>query len=60
MSRSTSPLPSGAATGAGRTKAQLVAEFTAAGATWYQVSFGANTSRGDVLSAIRRGPPGRS
>jgi alkanesulfonate monooxygenase SsuD/methylene tetrahydromethanopterin reductase-like flavin-dependent oxidoreductase (luciferase family) len=36
---------------------QRVRDFASAGATWYQVSFGANAAIEDVRAAIRQGPP---
>ncbi len=37
-------------------EAQQVADFAAAGATWYQVSFAGTASADEVFEAIRRGP----
>jgi alkanesulfonate monooxygenase SsuD/methylene tetrahydromethanopterin reductase-like flavin-dependent oxidoreductase (luciferase family) len=38
-------------------EAAQVADFAAAGATWYQVSFAGSTEAEEVREAIRRGPP---
>jgi hypothetical protein len=38
-------------------EASQVADFAAAGATWYQVSFAGSAGADEVHEAIRRGPP---
>jgi alkanesulfonate monooxygenase SsuD/methylene tetrahydromethanopterin reductase-like flavin-dependent oxidoreductase (luciferase family) len=38
-------------------EAQQVRDFASAGATWYQVSFGASAALDDVRTAIQLGPP---